>query len=235
MASALSTPATPIFIAIDIDFVASRRLPSAARDSLQAKARAFVAATARRRQQVARPVILLGDEMQFLVTSHGEAIELLWRAFFVFHPHAFRAGLGVGALSTALGRKGQRPTSDLDGPCFHAARRAVEEARAHKTWVRCDFTGERRGGLDPYFLRDAFNELGALQTALLEQGFSRPRLEALRLYWEGATVTEIAAVRGKGKGTASTLLGRASARELRLSARRQKMYLRELMRTLWGG
>ena len=87
---------------------------------------------------VGGPLLTAGDEVQLLLSPAGApaavaAMRLLDDAV---RPGRMTFGLGWGGLSTPL-----LPDSDavdigrLDGPCFHAARAALEKARDQGRWA----------------------------------------------------------------------------------------------------
>jgi hypothetical protein len=120
------------YVALVADVVASRALAPSVRAALQAGlrevARDFNARY--RRRLAARCAVTLGDELQALLLDASAVWEI---------SHALRARLptvdwivacGRGALSTPLVRGASAP--ELDGPCFHAARSALERAKRHR-------------------------------------------------------------------------------------------------------
>src|SRR2546430_16185252 len=115
------------YAALIADATASRLLPPARRARLQADARAAAQQLNRRYARVlaARFAVTLGDELQCLLAGP----EPLWEI-----AHQIRARLpavdwivacGLGAISTPLA-----PTApEIDGPCFHQARAALDRAK----------------------------------------------------------------------------------------------------------
>lgn len=121
---------TTRYVALIADAVASRALRPAARAALQAAVRDAVREFNRRyrRELAARFAVTLGDEVQALFRTAGPVWDV---------SHALRqrcpgvdwvVACGRGALTTPL-RPGAR-APELDGPCFHGARAALEEAKA---------------------------------------------------------------------------------------------------------
>src|SRR2546423_7629041 len=121
-----------------------RLLPPARRARLQTDARAAAQQLNRRyaRAPAARSAVTLGDELQCLLAGP----EPLWEI-----AHQIRARLpavdwivacGLGAISTPLA-----PTApEIDGPCFHQARAALDRAKR----LRLVFTfGGFPSGVDP--------------------------------------------------------------------------------------
>ena len=115
------------YVALIADAIASRELPPAARARLQADARAAAKDLNQRYRRVlaARFAVTLGDELQCLLPTPQPVWHLA---------HDLRARLptvdwvvacGRGAISTPLA-----PTApEIDGPCFHEARGAIDRAK----------------------------------------------------------------------------------------------------------
>jgi hypothetical protein len=133
-----------LYVALIADAVASRALAPAARARLQTDVRAAMKDLNRRyrRVLVARFAVTLGDELQCLLPSAQPVWEIA---------HQLRARLpsvdwvvacGRGTITTPLA-----PTApEMDGPCFHEARAAMERAkRARQVWVFGGFDA----GLEP--------------------------------------------------------------------------------------
>jgi SatD family protein len=122
---------TTEYVALIADVTASRTLSARARAALQNDIRAAARAlNARYRKHLAaRFAVTLGDELQGLFTS--AAPTPVWEV-----SHDLRArfpatewvvACGRGGLTTAIRPGVTAP--ELDGPCFHAARRALEDAK----------------------------------------------------------------------------------------------------------
>jgi hypothetical protein len=87
-----------------------------------------------------RFVLTIGDEFQGLVAEPGEAMAILAEVESALFDLGVRYGLGIGPLSTAL-----RPDAlRMDGPCFHAAREALELAKRRDRWAVLRGAGERQ-------------------------------------------------------------------------------------------
>jgi hypothetical protein len=136
---------TTQYVALIADAVASRALAPKARAALQSGLRDVVhGINARyRRQLAARSAVTLGDELQALLPSGG----LVWA---ISHDLRHRlpqvdwiVACGRGALTTPLRRGISAP--ELDGPCFHAARSALEQAKRHRLVVAFE-------GFDPHLM-----------------------------------------------------------------------------------
>lgn len=114
------------YIAVLADAVASRRLAAPARQALQQQLRAVLNAANRkwRKAIAAKFAITLGDQLEGLLAAGAPLWDIV---------HYLRAELdgdwiiacGRGPLTTALGA----PVVELDGPCFHRAREALEGAK----------------------------------------------------------------------------------------------------------
>ena len=122
--------ARPAYVAFLADVVASRARTPRARAMLQQRLRELARElnTRFRAHLAARAAITLGDELQALFTSPAP----VWQA-----AHELRLRLpdvewvvacGSGSLTTPLHRSASAP--ELDGPCYHAARAALDAAKA---------------------------------------------------------------------------------------------------------
>jgi SatD family (SatD) len=136
------------YVALIADVVASRTLPARARAILQAGLRDAVRAfnTRYRRRFVARCAVTLGDELQALLPDAA----LVWEL-----SHALRhrvpgvdwtVACGRGGLTTPLRPGVSAP--ELDGPCFHAARAALEQAKRQRLVLAF-------AGFDPHLMAGA--------------------------------------------------------------------------------
>ena len=89
--------------------------------------------SARHAAAVAAPLRLTaGDEVQGLLARPETAVDLVVGLADALRPVGLVWGLGRGGLSTDLGAD----VATLDGPCFHRARAALEEARRIEGWLR---------------------------------------------------------------------------------------------------
>ncbi len=125
---------TTHYIALIADVAASRALPAPARARLQARVRAVARElNARYRAHLAaRFAVTLGDELQglFKTATPPPVWEVSHRLRFAIPDVDWVVACGRGALSTPLRRDATAP--ELDGPCFHAARAALEQAKRHR-------------------------------------------------------------------------------------------------------
>jgi len=120
---------TTRYVAFIADVRASRHLSARQRAALQAD----LGATARefntryRKSLAARFAVTLGDELQGLFASAAPVWEVSHDLRVRFPAAEWIVACGRGALSTPLRPGAAAP--ELDGPCFHAARRALQEAK----------------------------------------------------------------------------------------------------------
>jgi len=123
---------TTDYIALIGDAIASRELPAPRRARLQRDLRAALPTFNRRWRKAlaARFAVTLGDEFQCLLTGPAPVWEIA---------HAIRALLadvdwviacGRGPVATRLAPGITAP--EVDGPCFHAARAAMDAAKRHR-------------------------------------------------------------------------------------------------------
>jgi hypothetical protein len=120
------------YVAFIADVVASRALGAKARGALQAAVRdAIRDFNARyRRHLAARFAVTLGDELQALFPTAAPVWEISHRLRRRFPDVDWIVACGRGALTTPLRRGVTAP--ELDGPCFHAARAALEDAKRRR-------------------------------------------------------------------------------------------------------
>ncbi|MEM7778479.1 MAG: SatD family protein, partial [Pseudomonadota bacterium] len=215
---------TPSYIAVNIDIIDSRSIDTDQRSALQHSLHALLERLQATVQHAAQPALVRGDELQFLVQRPRAALDLFWHALFDLHPYGFRAGFGVGSISTHAEDLSETSTLELDGPCYHAARRAIQAAKRSQSRLCCVYSGQRHDKLNARWLVQDFNHIARLQSALIDVDLCKPghakRIEAMSLFWNGMPVTDIAETLHKSKGTISTLLRRAHADVLRASAMR---------------
>lgn len=80
---------------------------------------------------VAGFAITTGDEFQVLLDEPSVGLEVVVACDEALAGLRLRYGLGWGPLATRL----QPQAVGMDGPCFHAARRAIEWTKEHDGWV----------------------------------------------------------------------------------------------------
>lgn len=120
---------TTAYVAFLADVMASRDLSRPQRAALQRDlGRTAQEFNARyRRHLAARFAVTLGDELQGLFVNAAPVWEVSHDLRRRFPTVEWIVACGRGALSTPLRRGATAP--ELDGPCFHAARRALEDAK----------------------------------------------------------------------------------------------------------
>src|SRR5439155_1618323 len=123
---------TTHYTALIADVAASRALAPPARARLQARIRdAARELNARYRPHLAaRFAVTLGDELQGLFKTATPVWEVSHRLRLAFPDVDWVVACGRGTLSTPLRRGATAP--ELDGPCFHAARAALDRAKRHR-------------------------------------------------------------------------------------------------------
>ena len=137
------------YIALIGDAVASRRLARAARSRLQRGLRDGLQEVNRRWRRViaARFAVTLGDQFQGLLTGP----EALWEI-----THWLRVAVpevdwvmaaGRGPIHTPLARV----APEVDGPCFHRAREALEAARRRRLLLTFGGVGRGLEGFAEYY------------------------------------------------------------------------------------
>src|SRR5918996_5004415 len=123
-----------IYIALLADAVRSRDLPQSQRARLQAHLRARLAALNRYKPWrpfiAARFAVTLGDELQVLLTGARPAWDIAHAIRRLFHEVDWTVVCGRGTLTTPPHAGATAP--ELDGPCFHEARTALERAKRER-------------------------------------------------------------------------------------------------------
>jgi hypothetical protein len=168
------------YVAIIADVIGSRELGPARRARLQRDLRHALPELNRRWEKdlAARFAITLGDELQCLL-KHPRA---LWDV-----THAIRrtfdavdwvVACGRGALSTPIPRGATAP--ELDGPCFHAARAAVERGKTDRQILAF-------GG----FANPALDALARYYSALYWSWTRRQRRAATAWRWTAPTAGRV--------------------------------------------
>jgi SatD family protein len=122
---------TTRYVAFIADVVASRALTHRARAALQRD----IGAVARelntrfRPHLAARFAVTLGDELQGLFTSPAAVWDASHQLRLRIPTVEWVVACGRGTLAMSLRRGASAP--ELDGPCFHAARSALDHAKRH--------------------------------------------------------------------------------------------------------
>jgi hypothetical protein len=118
------------YIALIADAIASRELPQAARARLQADARAAVKELNQRYRRVlaARFAVTLGDELQCLLPTPRAVWDLAHDVRARLSSVDWVVACGRGTITTPLAST----APEMDGPCFHEARAAMERAKRQR-------------------------------------------------------------------------------------------------------
>jgi SatD family protein len=123
--------ATP-YVALIGDAIASRALPDRLRAKLQAELRRAMPDFNRRwrRFVVARFAVTLGDEFQCLLSGAEPVWDIAHAVRSEFPEVDWVVACGRGPITTHLGKGLSAP--EVDGPCFHLARAAMEAAKRRR-------------------------------------------------------------------------------------------------------
>ena len=120
------------YAALTGDLVDSRSLPN--RGSVQRDLRSVLDGLneALKKQLTAPLRLTAGDEVQGLTRSPEVLVDIMVGIADALFPVQVAWGMGLGPLSTEL----VEDVSLIDGPCFHRAREAVQEAKRSSRWLR---------------------------------------------------------------------------------------------------
>jgi len=120
---------TPVYFALIGDVVASRALSAADRARLQRHLRAAIPDFNRRWRKAlaARFAVTLGDEWQCLLTSAAPIWEIAHVVPATLAEVEWVIACGRGPVATPLTKGLAAP--EVDGPCFHEARAALDGAK----------------------------------------------------------------------------------------------------------
>lgn len=120
------------YVALIADVVASRALTPARRGRLQAELRAALAEFNRhyRADLAARFGLTQGDELQCLLASAVPVWDVTHAIRAKFPQADWVIGCGHGTVTTPL--TGRETAPEVDGPCFHEARAAVDAAKRER-------------------------------------------------------------------------------------------------------
>lgn len=86
----------------------------------------------RKTEMVAPLRIIDGDGVQVLLGGAAPVVDIVVALADALHPVAMVWGLGRGGLSTDV----SEDVSMIDGPCFHLARSAIDDARMKPAWLK---------------------------------------------------------------------------------------------------
>ena len=122
-----------LYVALIADAVRSRALPPPRRARLQADLRRALGELNRtyRHDLAAGFGITQGDELQCLLVSSQRVWEIAHAIRYRFADADWVVGCGRGTVTTSLAA-GKLTAPEVDGPCFHAARAAVETAKRER-------------------------------------------------------------------------------------------------------
>lgn len=123
------------YIALIADATASRTLPPDRRARLQRELRAAMPGFNRRWRQAlaARFAVTLGDEFQCLLRSAAPLWDIAHLVRHTFPQVEWVVACGRGPVATPLGPGVTAP--EVDGPCFHHARTAMDVAKRTRRLV----------------------------------------------------------------------------------------------------
>src|SRR5947199_3023525 len=138
-----------VYVAAIADATASRLLPPARRARLQAELRAALPELNRRyrRALAARFAVTLGDELQGLLTRPAPVWDVAHFIRARFPEIAWVVACGRGPISTPLAAT----APEVDGPCFHAARAALERGKEQRLLLTFGGFGPRLEPLADYY------------------------------------------------------------------------------------
>src|SRR6266704_3603948 len=138
-----------VYVALIADAVHSRALPAARRARLQSALRAALKDfnTRYRRFLAARFAVTLGDELQCLLTSAEPVWEIAHQLRFRFPEVEWVVACGRGPIATPLAAT----APEIDGPCFHAARAAMERGKEQRLLLAFGGFGPRLEPLADYY------------------------------------------------------------------------------------
>ena len=138
-----------VYVALIADAVHSRALPAARRARLQSALRAALKDfnTRYRRFLAARFAVTLGDELQCLLTSAEPVWEIAHQLRFRFPEVEWVVACGRGPIATPLAAT----APEVDGPCFHAARAAMERGKEQRLLLAFGAFGPRLEPLADYY------------------------------------------------------------------------------------
>ena len=161
------------YVALLCDAVASRHLAPRARARLQDELRASLPELNRtwRAHLVGRFAITGGDQLECLLDGPHLVWEIAHGVRHTFADVDWVIACGRGALTTIPRPRATAP--ELDGPCFHAARAALESAKAKRLVFAF-------GGFGP-----SVDGLAAYYSALFWSWTPRQRRTAAELRWQG--------------------------------------------------
>ncbi len=197
-----------MFMAIIGDLVRSRDLVD--RSSVQERLRSVLTKVNDHfsDQIRSRFVITVGDEFQGLVAPGFPVDELWWFYNGLMRPEvATRFGFGIGLLATRL----LPEAVGMDGPCFYAARQAIEEARSENR----SFCFSVDGNPDA---TDALNDASLLVCRVMED-WTPVQWETVSLFAQLGEKARVAERRGVTKQSVDDVLKSSRGEECVITLR----------------
>jgi hypothetical protein len=157
--------AEPRYVALIGDVVASRRI--AQRAKFQQDLRNLVGQLNQRfASALIGPLTLLkGDELQALFSQPLSGVRVVIELADLLFPERIRWGFGYGPLATEK----LPETAQMDGPCFHHARSALEAAQKTDCWLVARGFGETAASLADLMITDHFALMGAVRNRWTER------------------------------------------------------------------
>jgi len=141
-----------------------------------------------------------GDEIQALVSTPGDAWEVLATLDSNSWLLQFRFTVGVGELSTSLRDR----TWEMDGSCFHRAREAMDDAKREHRWIMFRGMGARSD-------REVNGVVRALQ--VIRDGWTQRQRTAITYRRHAELQTAAAELMGLDQSTMSKMLKAAHYKE----------------------
>ncbi len=150
---------------------------------------------------LAAPIKLTaGDEMQALLRAPEPTVEIVVSIADALYPVEVVWGLGMGSISTDL----VEDVALVDGPCFHHAREAVEDAAGQGAWLQA------RGFPEPF--SDSLSALFQLMGAVRSR-WKPAQMRYIRSARDRAQ-NEVAKMHGVDESTVSKALQAARFRDV---------------------
>ncbi len=151
------------YVAVIGDVVGSRHTPD--RAALQRKlVREIDSLNGRFREALVSPLGLFkGDEVQALLGQPSVAVDLVVGLSEKIFPERLSFGLGYGGVSTEI----HRDVARTDGPCFHRARSALEDAKVDDWLIARGF-----GPVEDSVLTALFSLMGSIRGRWTEKQFA---------------------------------------------------------------
>lgn len=142
-----------------------------------------------------------GDEIQGLLVNHGAVYPVIDNFDLDSELFAFRFGVGWGEVSTGFSQR----SWEMDGACFHAARKALEQGKKEKRWVTIRGFGEHSD--------QSLNAVFRL-VQVVREGWTKKQRLAVKTRKTNITQSVTAEEMGLSKSTLSKMLKSARYKEL---------------------